>query len=72
MLEPNRVESNIVFFRLADDVRMTAQGLAEGLRKEGILVHALGAGSIRMVTHYHISDEDVTTAINSTARVMRA
>lgn len=72
VLDPETVETNIVFFQLGDDVRHTAANLASLLEEAGVLVHALGADSIRMVTHYQISDEDVTTAIDATARVMRA
>jgi threonine aldolase len=72
VLNPETVETNIVFFRLEDDVRLSAADLASLLGDEGVLVHALGADSIRMVTHYHVGDEDVETAVSATRRVLGA
>jgi len=72
VLDPETVETNIVFFRLEDDVRLSAADLASLLGDEGVLVHALGADSIRMVTHYHVGDEDVETAVSATRRVLGA
>jgi threonine aldolase len=63
-LDPDTVDTNIVFFSLHDNVRYNAQALAAELNKEGVLVHALDAKSIRMVTHYHISQKDVDRAVS--------
>jgi len=70
VLDPETVETNIVFFRLSDEVPLTAADIASLLRDAGVLVHALGADSIRMVTHYQISDEHVVTAIDVTKRAL--
>ena len=66
------METNIVFFSLAHDAPMNAVELASGLAEAGVLCHPLGGDSIRMVTHYHISDEDITKAIEITERVLMA
>jgi threonine aldolase len=71
VLEPDMVETNIVFFSLAEDWPMDAGTLAARLADHGLLCHPLGGDSIRMVTHYHISDEDVSRAVEITARVLR-
>lgn len=63
-------ETNIVCFALASGVAFTAGELASRLRAEGVLVHALGANLVRMVTHYHITMEDVETAAGVVRRVM--
>ncbi len=44
--------------------------LAARLAEEGLLCHPLGGDSIRMVTHYHISDEDISKAVEITARML--
>jgi threonine aldolase len=49
---------------------LTASELSAGLAQQGILAHALGHDSIRMVTHYQISDEDVEAAVDAVRRVM--
>jgi threonine aldolase len=72
VLDPETVETNIVFFSLADDAPMDAGALAARLAEDGLLCHPLGGDSIRMVTHYHISDDDVARAIQITSRVLHA
>jgi threonine aldolase len=70
VLDPDTVDTNIVFFSLADDAPMDAGTLAAKLADEGLLCHPLGGDSIRMVTHYHISDDDVSRAVEITAKVL--
>jgi len=72
VLDPDTVETNIVFFSLADDTPMDAGALAARLAEEGLLCHPLGGDSVRMVTHYHISDSDIEKAVEITERVLRA
>jgi threonine aldolase len=71
VLDPDAVETNIVFFSLADDAPMDAGGLAVRLAEEGLLCHPLGGDSIRMVTHYHIRDDDIEKAVDTTARALK-
>ena len=70
VLDPDTVETNIVFFSLADDTPMDAGALAARLAEEGLLCHPLGGDSIRMVRHYHISDGDIEKAVEITARML--
>jgi threonine aldolase len=55
-------ETNIVCFALAAGSGTTAAALAARLRDDGVLVHALGANLVRMVTHYHVTMADVEEA----------
>jgi threonine aldolase len=71
VLDPSTVETNIVFFKVDDRIAGGAAGLAARLAEHGVLCHALGHGSIRMVTHYHIGDDDVPRAIDATAKAAR-
>ncbi len=71
ILDPATVETNIVFFALTDDAPMDAPSLASRLAQEGVLCHPLGGDSIRMVTHYHISDENIARAVDITSRVLQ-
>jgi len=70
VLDPDTVETNIVFFSLAEGAPMDAGTLAARLGDDGLLCHPLGGDSIRMVTHYHISDEDIERAVEITTRVL--
>jgi len=71
-LEPETVETNIICFGFDDTAKLTAADLATALADEGVLVHALGQDFVRMVTHYHITDEDVVRAGDAVARVMKS
>jgi threonine aldolase len=71
-LDPATVDTNIVFFGLDDDAGVTAPELAERLAEAGVRVHALGPDSIRMVTHYHISRDDVEWAADRVREVLSA
>ena len=70
VLDPHTVETNIVFFKLGDGAPYDAAGLASRLAEDGLLCHPLGGDSIRMVTHYHITDDDIRSAVEITARVL--
>jgi threonine aldolase len=72
VLDPDTVETNIVFFSLADDAPMDAGSLASRLADDGLLCHPLGGDSIRMVTHYHISDKDIEKAVEITSKALTA
>jgi len=64
-LDPATVETNIVFFKLDETAPLTAPDLTSRLAERGVLAHSLGHDSVRMVTHYQITDDDVATAIES-------
>lgn len=70
VLEPETVETNIVFFSLAGGAPMDAGTLAARLAEDGLLCHPLGGDSIRMVTHYHITDEDIARAVEITDKAL--
>jgi threonine aldolase len=70
VLDPSTVETNIVFFSLEEDTRLSASDLASRLAGEGVLCHPLGGDSIRMVTHYHIDDDDIARTVEITAKVL--
>ena len=72
VLDPATVETNIVYFSLADDARLNAQELAAALREAGVLSNALGPDRVRMVTHYQISMDDVETAGRTVQRLLAA
>jgi len=72
VLDPETVETNIVFFSLDDSAGLNATELAVRLADEGVLCHPLGRDSIRMVTHYHISDSDIERVVAVTVGVLGA
>ncbi|MCP4895471.1 MAG: aminotransferase class I/II-fold pyridoxal phosphate-dependent enzyme [bacterium] len=70
VLDPEEVDTNIVFFSLSTEAPMDARSLATKLNDAGVLVHALDAESIRMVTHYHISQSDIDRAAKMVSEIL--
>lgn len=60
-LDPATVETNIVIFALRD--KGDAPALVQALKKEGVLVSAVGPHAVRLVTHYDVSAFDCRRAI---------
>jgi threonine aldolase len=65
------VETNIICFGLDAAAGMTASALVDRLAAHGVLVHALGANLVRMVTHYHITMGDAERAAAVVRAVLR-
>jgi threonine aldolase len=66
------VETNILCFGLGASAGVTATELVARLRDRGVLVHALGANLVRMVTHYHITMANVDAAAVAVRQAMTA
>ncbi|MCS7172118.1 MAG: beta-eliminating lyase-related protein [Armatimonadetes bacterium] len=65
VVEPDQVDTNIVLVRVDGD----AHGLVARLAEQGVLCFAVSPSEIRLVTHRHISDEDVVWAVEAFRRV---
>lgn len=52
------VQTNMVYFTIEN-----AAEIAEAMKDRGILCNALTSDSIRLVTHYHITDDDIQKTI---------
>ncbi|KAL4099309.1 hypothetical protein PRIC1_007149 [Phytophthora ramorum] len=66
-INPDTVDTNIVFFTLKSDAKLDAPTLVQRLETEkGLLVGAYADGNrVRAVTNLHISDRDVEYAVAS-------
>lgn len=60
-LDPPEVDTNIVIFRVPGAAR--AEALANALAEQGVLISDFGAGRLRVVTHYGISEADCLEAV---------
>jgi len=67
-LELDLVQSNIVIFQTAPSVNHPV--FVEEMKARGVLISNYGARGLRMVTHYHISDDDIDTALGCAAEVL--
>ena len=69
-VDPDSIQSNIVFFDVDEDLG-TAADLIAALKEQGVLVSYPGKQSIRMVTHRHITPEDIEEALSRTSAAVR-
>jgi threonine aldolase len=69
-VDPARVQTNIMVFRLPDAGQ--AETYRAALRQDGVLVSHMGGGLIRAVTHYGITAEDCRVAAACMARAAEA
>lgn len=66
-IDPGRVGSNLVLFRLR---RAANADFLAAMKERGILLGEIGSGNLRMVTHYGITDEDIATALQAVSAVL--
>jgi threonine aldolase len=60
-IQPDQVETNIVLFDVMASRRSPAEILAD-LKKEGVLVNAVGGTTFRAVTHLDVTSKDIEEA----------
>jgi threonine aldolase len=60
-IDPEKVATNIVIFDVSD-TGLTADEICARLKEQGVLASGFGS-SIRMVTHYDVSREDIETTL---------
>lgn len=68
-LDPDRVETNIVMFDVVGSSR-SAQEIVATLKKEGLLLNAVGGTTFRAVTHLDVTAHDIEKAGQILARVL--
>ncbi len=69
-VDPESIQTNIVFFEVDENLGTAAEMIA-ALKNHGVLVSYPGKQSIRMVTHRHISPEDIEEALLRTSAAAR-
>jgi len=69
-LDPERYKTNIVYFDVVKP-GLNAAELAAALQKQGVRMLAAGPRTIRAVTHYEVTADDIDYALDVTATVMR-
>lgn len=68
-IELNRVQTNIVYFDIADN-RLTAGALVGQLASKGIKILQVAPNRLRAVTHYGISAEDIKITLAAMSEVL--
>ncbi len=75
-IDPARVQTNIVVFKLradrvpGDPALSPAQRFVAGLTERGVACGAFGATEVRMVTHYEVTATDVEAALVAARQVV--
>lgn len=64
----SRVRTNMVL--VGTNGRLTAPEITDRLRQEGVLAFPTGTSTIRMVTHRHISAQDIDRALDAIRRTV--
>ncbi len=70
-VEPDTVETNIVFFDVAGSGQSAAE-VRDGLAGHGVRVGAMGETSLRAVTHLDVNREQIEEAAQAVIKVMEA
>jgi threonine aldolase len=70
-INPEDTETNIVIFDVVNQ-EMTAPGVAEAMKKKGILIHPFGKTQIRLVTHLDVSAEAIEKVLEAFKKVFRS
>lgn len=68
MIDPERVATNIIIFDVSG-TGLTADEICARLQERGVLASGFGP-SIRMVTHYDVSGEDIETALREIRAIL--
>jgi threonine aldolase len=68
-VNPGQVETNIVIFDVGN-TGMTAQQVLEGMKRQGVLIHAVNKRLIRLVTHLDVSSAGIEKALKAFKKVL--
>ena len=69
-LDPGSPATNMIFFNLADSVRLTTAQIEAQLAKRGILTSASGPRRFRLVTHLWIDDTGVDKTVTAFREIL--
>jgi threonine aldolase len=63
--------SNMVYFDLLDEVKLSVDQIVEEMKKRGVLVDWAGPRRFRLVTHYWVDDAGVEKTLKAFGEVLR-
>jgi len=69
-LTKNSPQTNMIFFKLDESVRLSMSEFLQAMKQEGVLLMDSGPGEYRMVTHHDISDKAVEVALDAFKKVL--
>ena len=69
-VDPDHIHTNIIYFQVNRE-DMTRYKFVQQIDAAGVRMLPLGAESVRAVTHYHITSEDIDQALGVISEVMK-
>ena len=69
-VDPDFIKTNIIYFHV-DKNMMTAKALSEKLKENGVLINSTAPQSLRAVTHYGITENDIDKTLEVFRSVMK-
>ncbi len=71
VLDPGSPATNMIFFTLADSVKLTTAQIEKKMEELGVLVNASGPRRIRLVTHVWVDDAGVDKTVAAFREVLQ-
>jgi threonine aldolase len=62
--------TNMVYFDLADEIKLSVDQIVDGMKKRGVLVDWAGPRRFRLVTHYWVDDAGVQKTVQAFADLL--
>jgi len=72
VLGPDAPATNMIYFGLADSVRLSTDQIERKLEEQGVLAHSSGPRRFRLVTHYWIDDRGVDQTVAAFRAILQA
>ncbi len=70
-LDAGTASTNMVYFDLADEVKLSVAQIVDEMKKRGILVDWAGPRRFRLVTHYWVDDAGVENTVKAFGQVLK-
>ncbi|MCE9646389.1 MAG: low-specificity L-threonine aldolase [Chloroflexi bacterium] len=71
VLDPGSASTNMVYFNLKDEVRLSVDQIVDEMRKRGILVDWAGPRRFRLVTHFWVDDAGVEKTVRAFSEILK-
>jgi threonine aldolase len=71
VLDPGSASTNMVYFDLKDEVKLSVDQIVDEMRKRGILVDWAGPRRFRLVTHFWVDDAGVEKTVRAFSEILK-
>ena len=68
---PEGTSTNMVYFNLAEDVKLSVDQIVDEMKKRGVLVDWAGPRRFRLVTHYWVDDAGVEKTVKAFGELLK-